>query len=201
MEDTFKTIAAPNEPTLFKEKGSKFYGYAFPIQSEEEVKHIIDGLRADHHKSRHVCYAYKLGFTNDRYRANDDGEPSNSAGQPILGQINSYELTNVLVAIVRYFGGTKLGVGGLIQAYRTSAKEALDASQIIEKEITATLRLTFEYKDMNSVMRIMNQNGLTPVNFVQESNCTFDIILKHTEAPHIQKQLNEEVNNCKVTIL
>lgn len=201
MEDTFKTIAAPNEPTLFKEKGSKFYGYTFPIQTEEEVKPIIDGLRAEHHKSRHVCYAYKLGFTNDRYRSNDDGEPSNSAGQPILGQINSYELTNVLVAIVRYFGGTKLGVGGLIQAYRTSAKEALDTSQIIEKEITATLRLTFEYKDMNNIMRIMNQNGLTPVNFVQESNCTFDIILKYTQAPLIQKQLNEEVNDCKVTIL
>lgn len=201
MEDTFITIAAPNEPTLFKEKGSKFYGYAFPIQSEEEVKPIIDRLRAEHHKSRHVCYAYKLGFTNDRYRANDDGEPSNSAGQPILGQINSYELTNVLVAIVRYFGGTKLGVGGLIHAYRTSAKEALDASQIIEKEITATLRLTFEYKNMNNIMRIMNQNGLTPVNFVQESNCIFDVILKHTQAPLIQKQLNEEVNDCKVTIL
>lgn len=201
MTDTYNTIEHPNEPTLFKEKGSKFWGYAYPISSEEEVKPHIESLRKLHHKSRHVCYAYKLGFNNDRYRANDDGEPSNSAGQPILGQINSFELTNILVVVVRYFGGTKLGVGGLIQAYRTGAKEAIEATQIIEKEITTTLRLTFEYKDMNNIMRIINQNNLTPNNFIQQTNCMLDLIIKHSKAPYIQQLITEQVIGCKIKTL
>src|SRR5690606_187361 len=136
---------------LFKEKGSKFLGYAFPVTSEEQVKTHLEELKKQHHSARHWCYAWQMGKNYDSYRANDDGEPSNSAGMPIYGQIQSFELTNVLVVVVRYFGGVKLGVGGLIQAYKTSAQLALEASEIIEKTIDAEYIVQCEYKDLNKV--------------------------------------------------
>lgn len=123
--DTYKTIAQPSEEILIKEKKSKFYGYAFPIRHEEEVKNIIENLRTKHPSANHVCYAWQIGAENPTYRANDDGEPNNTAGMPIYGQIQSFDLTNVLVAVARIFGGTKLGVGGLISAYREAAKPGL----------------------------------------------------------------------------
>src|SRR5690606_5996810 len=136
-KDTYKTLAAPSEETLFKEKNSKFLGYAFPVSNEEEVKLILEHLRKRHHSARHRRQAFQLGTDEKKlyYRANDDGEPSNSAGMPIYGQIQSFEVTNVLVVSVRYFGGVKLGVGGLISAYRTSAQMALEAAEIIERTI------------------------------------------------------------------
>lgn len=160
INDTYKTINTPGEKVLFKDRNSKFFGYTFPITSEEEVKQIIEHLKKQHHSARHWCYAWQIGNENIRYRSNDDGEPSNSAGQPIYGQIQSFEVTNILIVVVRYFGGVKLGVGGLINAYRTAAQQALLASKIVEKTININFVIIFEYKDMNKVMRIIKENDL-----------------------------------------
>ena len=138
----------PGEGVLFKERKSKFYGYTFPIESEDAVKPILEELRKRHPSANHVCYAWQLGVTDIRYRANDDGEPNNSAGMPIYGQIQSFDVTNVLVAVVRIFGGTKLGVGGLISAYKETAKMALENSMITEKVLTQQITLVFEYSEM-----------------------------------------------------
>lgn len=132
--DTYKTINLPSEEVLFKEKNSKFFGYAYPVTTEEEIKEIIEQLRKVHFSARHWCYAYQIGTEKIQYRANDDGEPNNSAGMPIYGQIQSFEVTNILIVVVRYFGGVKLGVGGLISAYKTAAQMALENAIIIEKQ-------------------------------------------------------------------
>lgn len=158
--DTYKTIAKPSEEIIFKEKKSKFYGYAHPISDENEVKLIIEELKKVHHSANHVCYAWQLGIDNPRYRANDDGEPNNSAGMPIYGQIQSFDLTQVLVSVVRFFGGTKLGVGGLIAAYRTTAQMALDASQIKECIIFENLKISFGYQELDKVMREIKRHRL-----------------------------------------
>ncbi len=150
--DTYKTLLKPSLEILFKEKKSKFYGYAFPVLSEDEVKPILEALKKKHHTANHVCYAWQIGVGEIRYRANDDGEPNNSAGMPIYGQIQSFEVTNVLVAVARIFGGTKLGVGGLISAYREAAKMALEASKIVKRTLRLQYRLDFEYAEMNAVM-------------------------------------------------
>ena len=134
IKDTYKTITDASEETLFKEKNSKFFGYAFPIQNEDDVKSHLETIKKQHHSARHWCYAYQIGNrTIFSYRANDDGEPNNSAGMPIYGQIQSFDVTNILIVVVRYFGGVKLGVGGLINAYKTSAQLALESSKIIDK--------------------------------------------------------------------
>lgn len=171
MDDTYKTIAAPSAETLYKEKGSKFFGYAFPIVSEDEVKLHLDMLRKRHSGAVHFCYAFQIGTENIHYRANDDGEPSNSAGMPIYGQIQSFGLTNVLVVSVRFFGGVKLGVGGLISAYRTSAQMAIEASEIVEKTIDLNYKVRFEYKDINKVMRIIREKNLNVVSQKMELDC------------------------------
>ena len=185
MKDTYNTIAFPSEEILFKEKGSKFIGYAYPIEHENEVKPLIEQLKKEHHQARHVCYAYQIGVKNISYRANDDGEPNNTAGIPILGQIKSFELTNVLIVVVRYFGGTKLGVGGLIQAYKTSAKETLEQAVIIQKEILQTLYIEFEYPNMNKIMRIIHENHLVILNQNQEINCKMTLGVKEILIPKI----------------
>lgn len=131
QKDTYKTIDTSPEPVLFKDKNSKFYGYIFPVKTKENVKASLEKLKKEHHSARHWCYAYQLGTETITYRANDDGEPSNSAGMPIYGQIQSFEVTNVLIVVVRYFGGVKLGVGGLINAYKTTAQLALNDSDMI----------------------------------------------------------------------
>lgn len=200
MIDSFKTISKPSEETLFKEKGSKFYGYAFPITSEEDVKGILDDLAKRHHTARHFCYAWQLGVENVRYRANDDGEPNNSAGMPIYGQIQSFEVTDILIVSVRYFGGTKLGVGGLISAYKTSAKLAIEASEIINKTITEQFSLEFDYDQMNLVMRIVKEKDLEIVK--QEMNLKVNFIIA------VRKKLFKEtvkdfqqLHKVKTTIL
>jgi uncharacterized YigZ family protein len=159
--DTYQTIASNSEETLFKEKGSKFFGYAFPIESEDEVKLLIENLRKLHPHAVHFCYAYQLGTAPKiSYRANDDGEPCNTAGAPIYGQIQSFGVTNILVVVVRIFGGTKLGVGGLITAYRTSAQMTLEVCEIIEKTIDVHFLISFDYKNMNKVMRVIKEKKL-----------------------------------------
>ena len=152
-EDHYLTLSTPSKEILFKERKSKFFAQAFPIQTEEDAKEIVESLRKKHHTANHVCYAWQLGVDNIRYRANDDGEPKNSAGMPIYGQIQSFGVTNVLVTVTRIFGGVKLGVGGLIQAYRVAAQMALENSNIVQKTITATFQLTFDYPQMDTVMR------------------------------------------------
>jgi len=183
--DTYKTLAAPSEETLFKEKNSKFFGYAYPINSEDEVKGIIEGLKKQHHSARHWCYAFQLGTDKIYYRANDDGEPNNSAGMPIYGQIQSFGVTNVLVVSVRYFGGVKLGVGGLITAYKTSAQMALEASDIIEKTIDVHYTLKFGYQNMNKVMRVIKEKNLDIVSQKMEMDCEIVIATRKKNAPMV----------------
>lgn len=159
--DTYQTIAFESEEVLFKEKGSKFFGYAFPIENEEEVKPIIERLKKQHPHAVHYCYAYQIGTAPKiSYRANDDGEPGNTAGTPIYGQIQSFGLTNILVVIVRFFGGIKLGVGGLITAYKTTAQMTLEVCEIIEKTIDVQFLISFDYKNMNKVMRVIKEKKL-----------------------------------------
>ncbi|MDB9961800.1 YigZ family protein, partial [Oceanihabitans sp.] len=153
IKDTYNTITKPSEAMLFKDKNSKFFGYAFPVLNEDDVKSHLETLKKTHHSARHWCYAYQLGTleSNRSYRANDDGEPSNSAGMPIYGQLQSFDVTNTLIVVVRYFGGVKLGVSGLINAYRTAAQMALESSKIEERTINIEYCISFAYKNMNKV--------------------------------------------------
>ena len=183
--DTYKTLALPSEEVLYKEKNSKFFGYAFPVTTEEEVKEILEKLRKDHFSARHWCYAYQIGIEKIQYRANDDGEPNNSAGMPIYGQIQSFELTNVLIVIVRYFGGVKLGVGGLITAYKTAAQMALENAEIIEKTIDIHFLISFGYANMNKVMRIIKEKNLQIIAQKMEMDCEIEIATRKKSAQNI----------------
>lgn len=170
FKDTYNTIEFPPSALLFKEKNSKFFGYAFPIQSEDQVKPIIDSLRKQHPTAGHFCYAYQIGTDTMTYRANDDGEPSNSAGMPIYGQIQSFSVTNVLIVVVRVFGGVKLGVGGLISAYKTTAQMVLETCEIVEKTIDIHFTISFDYINMNKVMRVIKEKKLEIVTQEMEIN-------------------------------
>jgi len=176
MDDTFRTIVSAVKAT-YTEKRSKFIAYAFPVQSVEEVKTEIDKLRKEYYDARHVCWAYMLGAERKEFRANDDGEPSGTAGKPILGQINSNELTNVLIAVVRYFGGIKLGTSGLIVAYREAAAEAINEAQIIEKTVDCQIAFNFEYPFMNDVMKIVKdmEPAVIRQDFEMDCNMTLEI--------------------------
>lgn len=158
MEDTYRTIAAPCEG-LYKEKGSRFIAFAYPVHSEEQVRELVAGLKEKYYDARHHCYAWRLGADKKNFRANDDGEPSSTAGRPILGQILSNDLTNVLIVVIRYFGGIKLGVSGLINAYREAATDALYHAEIIEKTVDEQLSIRFSYQVLNDVMRIVKEEG------------------------------------------
>ncbi|MBC5833354.1 YigZ family protein [Flavobacterium sp. F372] len=185
IKDTYNTIDYAVENILFKEKNSKFIGYAFPITSENEVKTQIENLKKDHFSARHWCYAYQIGTENIKFRANDDGEPSNSAGMPIYGQIQSFDITNVLIVVVRYFGGVKLGVGGLISAYKTTAQLTLEEADIVEKTIDKHFKITFDYKNMNKVMRIIKEKNIDIVNQKMELNCEIEIATRKKNAKQI----------------
>ncbi|WP_417861238.1 IMPACT family protein [Winogradskyella sediminis] len=183
--DTYKTITKPAEGELFKDKNSKFYGFTFPVSNEDQIKQHIEDVRKTHYAARHWCYAYQLGTENIKYRVNDDGEPSNSAGMPIYGQIQSFGLTNVLIIVVRYYGGVKLGVGGLINAYRTGAQLALEASYIIEKTINKSYQLKFEYKNMSKVMRLLKDNDVEISNQTLELDCLLEISVRKNNSDKI----------------
>ena len=155
-ESTYKTIAKPSEG-LFKDKGSKFLAYAYPVVSEDEVKFCLETLRKEHHAARHHCWAYKIGNTGEIFRCSDDGEPSNSAGKPILGQLDAFGVTNVAVVVVRYFGGILLGVGGLMQAYKEATKDALSHAEIVEKLIRSFFSVQFTYEQNNAVMNVIKR--------------------------------------------
>jgi len=180
-KDFYKTISQPTAEVLYKEKNSKFFGYAFPIKKEEEVKEILDQIKKVHYSARHWCYAFQLGTDPVYYRANDDGEPSNTAGAPIYGQIQSFDLTDILIVVVRYFGGVKLGVGGLITAYRTAAQMALEEADIIECTIDKKFKVRFDYKDMNNVMRVIKERNLQLVQQQLEMTCEIELSIRKSE--------------------
>jgi uncharacterized YigZ family protein len=183
--DTYKTIEIPSDEVLFKEKNSKFFGYAFPISSENEIKSIIEPLRKKHFGAVHFCYAFQIGTETIQYRANDDGEPSNSAGMPIYGQIQSYGLTNVLIVVVRFFGGTKLGVGGLITSYKTCAQMAIEASEIIEKTIDISYIIEFDYQNINKVMRVIKEKNIELITQNLAETCKIEITVRKKNAEKI----------------
>lgn len=186
--DTYKTIASSVQEVIFKEKSSKFLGYAFPVTSEEEIKAHLEEVKKAHFSARHWCYAWQLGYgTNQRYRANDDGEPNNTAGIPIYGQIQSFELTNILVIVVRYFGGIKLGVGGLVQAYKTTAQLTLQEAKIEEKLITEELRICFEYPLMNKVMRVVKEQNLNITQQLLTENCELHLAIRQSDYQRMQE--------------
>lgn len=163
---------------LYKEKGSKFLGFAVPCKDESEVKRLVEVWRKEHPGACHVCFAFKLGYEGQHYRASDDGEPSNSAGQPILGQITAFGVTQVLVAVVRYYGGTKLGVGGLIQAYRTAAKLALEDSEIVEKEILARYQVSCTYEQLPMLMKEIKMQQIDITHQVLDLHCALEVTMK-----------------------
>lgn len=167
----YRTIKTPSEG-FYKEKGSKFLAFAVPVSTEQEIKEFIAQKRKEHHQAVHVCSAFRLGADHKVYRSSDDGEPSNSAGPPILGQIQAYDLTNILIAVVRYYGGTNLGVGGLIAAYRTAAKEALEAAQIIEKEEEFERIIHFPYEKMHLVMDLLKREKIHILEQNLSMECT-----------------------------
>jgi len=169
--ESYKTITRDSLEILVKEKKSKFYAQAFSITQEEQIKPIIEKLRKIHPSAGHVCYAYRINPLQPKWRANDDGEPNNSAGMPIFGQIQSFDLHNVLVTVTRYFGGVKLGVGGLISAYKLASQMALESSEIIEKAIEKNYTLTFDYAQMNKVMRIIKEKNIAIINQILSENC------------------------------
>ena len=187
MDDLYKTITTPSIETLFKDRNSKFYGYAFPVNEETSIKDFLEFLRKKHHTARHFCYAWQLGTESVRFRANDDGEPSNSAGMSIYGQIQSFEVTNILVVSVRYFGGTKLGVGGLINAYRASARLTLESSAIEEKTIDESFQLNFQYDLMSKVLRILKENSITIKRQKLEMDCEMIIAVRKSHTQKIVK--------------
>ena len=197
---TYKTLETPSKEVLYKDKGSKFFGYAFPIKTKEEFKSIIENIKQKHSSAGHFCFAYQLGIEIPYYRASDDGEPSNSAGLPIYGQLQAFGITNVLVVVVRYFGGTKLGVGGLISAYKTTAKLSLEASTIKTLDVLIPLKLTFAYKDLSQVMRIIKKYQLVLKSQRLEMDCEVEILVKKITLKTI-KTTFEAFHKIKVEML
>lgn len=199
IRDSYRSIPAPAEG-LFKDNGSRFISYAFPVETEEEVKVIVGDLKKKYHDARHHCYAYRLGHLGDRFRANDDGEPSSSAGKPILGQIDSRGLSDVLVVVVRYFGGIKLGIPGLIRAYKTSAAEALDKAGNVEKIAGKWLRVRFGYESMNGVMKIIKDMELRQRGQDFGSECELQVWVRLSSEDDFRARAGKAAN-CAINEL
>lgn len=196
IEDTYKTIAAPAEG-LYTEKRSKFIAIALPVRTVDEVKTWLDTYQKKYYDARHVCYAYMLGPERKDFRANDNGEPSGTAGKPILGQINSNGLTDILVIVVRYFGGIKLGTSGLIVAYRTAAAEAIGAATVLEKTVDAEVTVLFEYPFMNDVMRIVKEEGPAIVSQGYDTDCSMTLRIRSSLMPRLRQRL-EKVETLRI---
>lgn len=188
--DSYNTITASSEG-IYKEKGSKFIAYAYPVYTEEQIKEYINVLKEKYYDARHHCFAWQLGVDGLRYRANDDGEPSGTAGKPIHGQIKSHELTNILVVVIRYFGGTKLGVPGLIHAYKEATIDAINNTSIIEKTVNDIYTVNFDYLVMNDVMRIVKEEKLTLVNQQFDLTCTIEFSLRQTEIEKVKGRFDK----------
>jgi uncharacterized YigZ family protein len=185
-EITYKTIAAPTE-AQYRVLGSRHLSYAYPVTSEDEIKGFIDQLWKEHHSATHVCYSWRLGWEKKLYRINDDGEPGGTAGKPIYGQIQSFDLTNILIAVVRYYGGTKLGTGGLIDAYKTAARLALEAASILEHEVQDVYQLTFTHEQLPRVMKALKEMQMNKINSVLDLNCMLEFSIRKSQ----QKKLED----------
>ena len=196
IQDTYKSIAAPSDG-LYKELGSRFIASAWPVETEEEVKAVVDGLKKKYHDARHHCYAYRLGLDGGRFRANDDGEPSGSAGRPILGQIDSAGLSDVLVVVVRYFGGIKLGIPGLIRAYKSATVDALTQAQAIEKVAGEHWRLDFDYLSMNAVMKAVKDLGLPQKDQQFGERCTMTVRVRLSSTEDFLARMSD-INGCQI---
>lgn len=196
VSDCFKSIATLSTG-LFKDNGSKFLAFAYPVTTEEEIKGIIQGLKKEYYDARHHCYAYRLGHTGAIWRMNDDGEPSSTAGRPIYGQILSAELSDILVVVVRYFGGIKLGVPGLIRAYKTSTADAIANATIIEKIATEPYRIIFDYLQMNSVMKRLKDLGLTPTDQQFNLSCTLRVDVRLALIPSFLESFYK-LEGCRI---
>lgn len=191
FDDTYKTINSAAEG-LFKDKGSKFIAFAYPLSSETEVKPILMKLRAEHTKANHFCYAYRLTPDRNIYRVNDDGEPSGTAGRPILNTLLSADVTNILVVVVRYFGGTLLGVPGLISAYRSAAAEALSLTTIIEKTVNDTYEMTFSYLAMNDVMRLVKEEQLNILEQTFDNECKIRFEVRKSQLNKVLQRIEKQ---------
>lgn len=198
QKDSYLTIAEPAE-AIYKERSSKFLTYAYPVESEEVIKELLDALRKEYYDATHHCYAYRLGPHGETFRANDDGEPSGTAGKPILGQLLSADLTNCLVVVVRYFGGTKLGVSGLIQAYKESTADVIAVSKIIEKTVDRIIKVDFSYISMNGVMRIIKDMNPRIDEQVFDNLCTMKLRIRESEADILIAKL-EKVEGVTVEV-
>lgn len=190
MTDIYKTIAQKSEGT-YTEKRSKFLAFAHPVETLDQIKELIEGYKKKYYDARHVCYAYMLGADRATFRANDDGEPSSTAGKPILGQINSKELTNILVVVIRYFGGVKLGTSGLIIAYKEATIAALSNANIIEKQVEELISYTFPYVMMNSVMKVVKELNPKIVSQTYDQTCQITLSIRRSMAPILQERLNK----------
>ena len=188
---SFKTIQSPVENTLLKEKGSKFIGFAFPVNNEEELKTALEKIRSEHPKARHHCYAFRMGMNGENYRANDDGEPSGSAGLPIYNQLLANEITNALVISVRYYGGTKLGVSGLVKAYKESAKITLEEALIITRELETTVEIQFNFNQQNLIFTLLSKYEAKILQFDAQEKCIVTASLKLSQKESISEKLSE----------
>lgn len=187
----YKTIEKPVEDILMKEKGSKFIGFAYPVNNEKELKETLDQLKSVHPKATHHCYAFRLGLNGENYRANDDGEPSGSAGLPIYNQLLANEITNILLVVVRYYGGTKLGVSGLVKTYKESAKLTLEEAHIITKELHTELEILFHFNQQNTIFTLLNKFDAKVLEFGAEENCRISASVKLSQKENISEQLSE----------
>ncbi len=196
IKDTFISIAAPSRG-LFKDNGSRFIAFAYPVETEARIKEIVASLKKEYHDARHHCYAYRLGYKADVFRANDDGEPSGSAGRPILGQIDSRGLSDVLVVVVRYFGGIKLGIPGLIRAYKTSAEDALSQAEAVEKVAAVNYRVEFGYMAMNSVMKVLKDMKMEAGARKFDTRCSLTVAVRLSAEEDFLSRV-EDIDDCCV---
>ena len=197
-EDNYRTISGASKG-IYKEKGSKFLAFAFPVASEEEVKEKLFQLRKEYHDARHHCYAYRLGFDKQVFRINDDGEPSGTAGRPIYGQIVSHDITQVLIVVIRYFGGIKLGVSGLMNAYKIASKEALDEAKIITKTIHEEYQIQFDYPVMNNVMKVLKEEDAVILSQKFENSYKLNFLIRKNSGIKISARL-QKISNVSVTL-
>ena len=194
MEFSFNTIKSPVENILLKEKGSKFIGFAFPVDDEEDLKKSLQKIREEHPKATHHCYAFRLGMKGENYRANDDGEPSGSAGLPIYNQLLAHDITNVLVIVVRYYGGTKLGVSGLVKTYKESAKITLEEAENITKELESEIEISFNFSQQNQIFTLLNKFDGRILDFLSDEKCVITAKIKTSLYENISEQLSEMQN-------
>ena len=196
IQDSYKSIAAISEG-LFKDNGSRFIARAYPVETEEEVKAIVAELKKEYYDARHHVYAYRLGYKGDKFRANDDGEPSGSSGRPVLGQIDSNGLSDILVVVIRYFGGIKLGIPGLIRAYKTSTADALANAEFIEKIASKRYKVSFGYMSMNSVMKVFKDMGLEQKNQKFDMECSIETNVRLSQIDSFLERM-KDVEGCNI---